>query len=373
MVAVATPADSVHAVAHKVTGESLECTFPADSKISDIKLHIATTWKVPPACQKIILGLRILGDMELLSAYCTNHSPVVHVTMLVSLDGVMYDLEHHFLERRLAGLKVLEDLGVQGGEAAIAAVTLQLSNIHSGIRRAALQTMPKVVTQGDQSVIKALSALLADDVVDVRCTALQALAEVAQPGDDLVLHEVCMCLQDAEFSVRSMALEVLGQVAVKGDTEALEAARACFADKHPTVRRNALKAMAAVAEPGDRRTIDTAIQMLKNQSSSVKCSAMDALVKIAVRGDESAVQAVCSCLNDAHQSVRFMAARVLPKLTDADDPRGRAAATLAMQKKETAEETAARLAELEAKYYKTMTKISERVTNSAVINWMNET
>lgn len=361
---------TVHIVVYKVAGGSVEVRLDSYGMVSDLKMRIAEILKVPPACQKMIVGGLILNDADLVSTYYHTSNPVLVVTLIITLDEVTKSLEHFDHERREKALLVLADLGLQGGLSSMTAVIGHLQDIHSSIRRAALHALPKVVPKGNVSAIQALKPLLLDPVVCVRCKALETYAKLALtvPGDALVPEELRTCLHDNEFVVRSAALETLGRLASKGHSESLQLATECLRDTHASVRRAAVKVLTAVAERGDEQTIETVISLIERSSSGLKCAAMEALAAIAEKGDERAVLLICGFLQDQQGLVRLTAAKVLTKIAAAGDARVLSLQTAGLQQTLTIADAVSRRIELEQRYYRTMSKISEGVSDQT-INW----
>jgi len=362
--------DTLHIVVYKVAGGSVEVRLDSQSTVFDMKTRMAEILKVPPSCQKLIVGGTILNDCDFASTHFQTSSPTLFVTLVISLDEVTPSLEHFDHARREKALQVLADLGLQGGLASMTAVTLHLQDIHSGIRKAALQSLPKVVLKGDAFAIEALKPLLLDPVVCVRCKALETFAILALTvaGDALVPEELRICLQDNEFVVRSAALQTLGRVASKGHCESLQLATECLRDKHVSVRRAAVKVLAAVAERGDEHTIETVIALIERSSSGLKCAAMEALAAIVEKGDERAVLLIYGFLQDQQGLVRLTAAKVLTHIAAAGDIRVLVPQTAGQQQTLTLADAESRRAELEARYYRTMSMISEGVSGQA-IDW----
>ncbi|CAE8612964.1 unnamed protein product, partial [Polarella glacialis] len=359
------PAMQITARVHSVAGDILELELDEAGQIfsaADLKERVAAAWHVPPSCQKLMVGTSVLTDVSCLSDFYQAEEPVLSVTMVVSLDDVMRDLEHNAAERRQSALEVLVALGPRGGEVAIAAVQGSLENMQSGMRRAALQALVRMLRKDDDRAISAARRLLAEPSVDSRCAALVALAAASERGNARSLEVVRPALRDPEPAVRVAALQSVAALATKGDEGVIDLVCRCLLDPSVVVRRATLQTILVVCDKGDRTAKGCLLGLLQSPSSDVRRAALQALGSIALRGDEEIVLAVLACRDvDPHAGVRRTAVQVLSTVSCEGDSRLGDVACQAPVRQD--HET------LKARYYKIMEDVSERVTRAPALRW----
>ena len=247
--------------------------------VFDLKRMIAQYWRVPPRCQKLIMGKQILLDSQQLSGHCPLDGTALELVMFVSLEEVLHDLSAVVngwtgVHLRTEALETLVELQVKGDENVISAVSAQLEQCNP-LRQAAVAALSAVAEKGDERATAEVTMRLECHCDGV--TMRQALAQVAEKGNERAIAEVAMRLEHRDDGVRRAAVEALAQVAEKGNERAIAAVTSRLEHRDDGVRRAAVEALAQVAEKGNERAIAGVTTCLEDRGANVRRAAVEAL------------------------------------------------------------------------------------------------
>merc|ERR1739848_507179 len=67
----------------KVSGQELDIEMLPQNTVRDVKRTVAQHWHFPPEHQKLVIGAKVLGDSEKLTAYCSAISEMLQITLVV--------------------------------------------------------------------------------------------------------------------------------------------------------------------------------------------------------------------------------------------------------------------------------------------------
>ncbi|CAE8593485.1 unnamed protein product [Polarella glacialis] len=295
-------------------------------------------WHIPPAFQRLMLGIIVLDNPEQsLASYIEVGESVLSLTLVISFDSVLQDLESGVGPR-------LASLGRRGGDKSVAAVCRGLEATAScsenyrmtvrdsddgvrrepgGNRRTAVNVLHAVAEKeewGDLFAISEVVGRLQHGIPAVRCAAAEALATVVEMGDAAAVAEVMKLVEHPEDGVRGTAIQALLSITERGDPNVTFALRAFLEHKDVSVRCAALEALALVVQQGDTACSASASALLDDPDQLVRCRAVHALAFASKTGDASAICTVQVCLTDPDELVRCAAVEALAFIAEKDDP-----------------------------------------------------
>ncbi|CAE8705200.1 unnamed protein product [Polarella glacialis] len=282
---------------------------------------VAIRWHIPPAFQRLMLGIIVLDNPEQsLASYIEVGESVLSLTLVISFDSVLQDLESGVGPRQVEALQELASLGRRGGDKSVAAVCRGLEDSDDGVRRTAVNVLHAVAEKGDLFAISEVVGRLQHGTPAVRCAAAEALATVVEMGDAAAVAEVMKLVEHPEDGVRGTAIQALLSITERGDPNVTFALRAFLEHKDVSVRCAALEALALVVQQGDTACSASARALLDDPDQLVRCRAVHALAFASKTGDASAICAVQVCLTDPDELVRCAAVEALAFIAEKDDP-----------------------------------------------------
>mmetsp|Transcript_11613 Transcript_11613/g.34435 ORF Transcript_11613/g.34435 Transcript_11613/m.34435 type:complete len:275 (-) Transcript_11613:32-856(-) len=265
----------IHVVLRSIAGECLELDVDHDADVWTLKERVQESWQIPPLCQELVAGDTVLLNDRRANSYLLADDQPLSLTMLISLDRAQRGLESNCFLLQLDGLRILAELGLKGGEGAIA--LLSEPRWGWGVRYQAVRTLAKVAERGNVRAMAALNAFLEDACREVRVVAIEALAQVAIIGDAWAIAAATDRLEDRSQDVQDAAFKVLAQVCERGDERVIAAVSARLHSEDPAVRYRAVKALSQLAKKGDQHAICAASIQLEDRNSLVRKAADEAL------------------------------------------------------------------------------------------------
>jgi len=292
----ATPA-SIQVSLQGISGNHVQLEAAPDSTVGELKDRVASLVRIPSVCQKLVQGVTLLADGDLLGSVCHPKTLVLEATIVISLDAVVADLERckkgkHGLWRRIRGLETLKQLGRNGGEYAITSVMKCLDNDDELVRNAALDALPSVAHPGDQNAINAAAMSLEDPDTAVRKQSVQALVAMASDHRGDGLAAVRPRFSHPQASVRIAAIEASSKLFERGDESAVSEITALLSDGDGDVRACASDALARLVGLGNSRAVAALAACLDDDEQQVRCAALEALEVLARGGNATAAKAL---------------------------------------------------------------------------------
>lgn len=302
-----------------LNGKLLDLEMDADSIVLDLKAAIAKEWDIPPSCQQLVHEMCLPEGKHLRSV--SSVSPwadirTLSVTLVVSVDALLKDLECKNQRRRLSSLKSLAALGSKGFADVVISLVKRLDDADLKLGSAAAEFLS--IMKHDAKALKSIQACLRDPSPALRANALRVLALLVDALDSDVASDIRGCLRDTEAPVRAAAIHALAKLSVKDDPVALEAVLACFGDEDSKVRTVAAKKIRELAQDEDPRAMSALIDSLEDADCNVRHSAAATLPQLAKVDSAYAVSAVSQLLYHADVGVRVIAVRLLPQLRQSD-------------------------------------------------------
>lgn len=177
----------------------------------EIKNQVAARWQIPPECQELCLGTKVLADREPITAG-TCDGLGFSLTLIVSMDKAYRRLEDKSAKVRQRAVQALAHAVQRGDEVAIGAVGLLLEDPSAVVRGTVVKVFSRVPRgeAADAAVLVVCPHLESRDP-DVRRAAVEALAHVASEHHG-VEPALRARVEDTNSHVRLAATEVLARL-----------------------------------------------------------------------------------------------------------------------------------------------------------------
>lgn len=280
-------------------GDQFDLDVEPPFTVASLKERVRELWQIPPVCQMIVADARTLGDSEEISDCCAADGEAVPLTMLISVDTLLCDLEsrHASSAQKAAALRDLAQLGVRGGERALTSAARHLHDQCAEVRTAALWVLRAVAARGRADAIQAALLALSDASYTVRAEALRVLSEVAERGDSRAMDAAADLLRHEGPDFMISAMEALKTVAETGEVGGIADVIARF-EKKCSYEGTALEALGILTEKGSTRAGAKVVTLLLcSMSSRAQGMALERLVTLMNNGDVGAAMSVIACLD----------------------------------------------------------------------------
>lgn len=319
-VLAAVPEPCLHVRVAALTGEVLELRLHDGATVAELKQAVLSKWKLPAACQQILQD-GCLQDSHRLKSLKTSRQPLtdersLELTLVISVEAVLRELQSPSARRRLHALKALSALGRRGGRPAVVAVVCRLNDPDELVRAAALEFLD--ASRHDDIASTAVRRCLYEGDAALRANALRALSELGADAGEQVASDIAACFSDPDGEVRACAVSALTRLPGRRDSNTAAAVHACLVDGDCRVRRAALRALGELQQPS--APLLAMIARLGDAEPTVRSMAVQVISQQAPRGDARAIAAVEALLVHVDAGVRVAAVQVLPQLSEGGDP-----------------------------------------------------
>jgi len=170
--------------------------------IADVKKKIESMTQIPPQCQKLMMGARVVDDAEQLVAQIHTGDTEVRMMLMFSLDRLTRQLEHRDPETRIDAVTMLAQLREVGGEYARAAVVGRLQDKHEEVRRRAVDALVEAAEAGDEEAGVALQTSLAQGLGHTVCQQLLATSVAAMDRRQVVVRTESLLTENSPVQRR---------------------------------------------------------------------------------------------------------------------------------------------------------------------------
>ena len=202
-----------------LSGKRMELEAKPHTTVRDLKKQVADHWNIPAIFQRWCVGMKVLGDLELLTDQDQCGAKAIEVTVAMSLDEV----DSASLDARLEAVRRLSELGPISQDAGLTAAIGRLEDEDSAVRRAALWALEVHAKKGDNRVIDAGIARLEDPEPGVRISAVDMLRVVVDTSNERVIAAVKLQLDHPAWGLRVAAVQTLSVLASKADEHIIAA------------------------------------------------------------------------------------------------------------------------------------------------------
>jgi len=271
----------IHIAIRSMAGEVIEVELEPERQVHHIKQHVMSEWHLPGECQKLVHGARLLLDSERVMLLCTDKNQYVELTLVISVDVYVRDLNSRISLMRRTALDILGELRSRGGSAAVNAVTTCLEDEDWCVRCAAVRALIKLSKKGDAHTLAALSARLEDANSVVKRVVLEGLAQLADKIEQIPIRVLRSCLEDEKWQVRIAAIEAFAQLEDKGDAQTITALKARLEDDKLQVRTAAEGVINQLTQKGDQNIIIALPTCLEDHNGEVCKKAETAFFHVA--------------------------------------------------------------------------------------------
>lgn len=246
----------IHVTLLNIAGDQREIQVGPSSRAADLKTVVWALWHVPPECQTLVVGMEVVDFSERLADRCRDGAGALVVTVLVSVDHVIQDLERTEVVARsfremmeeskmIPALRVLAQLGPKCCDIALTPITLCLQSCSGRVAMQALETLRQVAGRGNERAVDAVAALLEDppEDADAAVAAVETLGALSMPGDGRAIAALVAQLVSKNAHIRLAAVQALNTVAEEGDEYSIDALSLRLDDQDDAVRRAATRAL----------------------------------------------------------------------------------------------------------------------------------
>ena len=192
------------------------------------------------------------------------------LTMVVSLDAVLSQLQTRNKRQQCKALKTLAMLGFTGGMPAVNVAIDCFEERSSRVHKSAVHALTQLgVRTGSDDyhadrIVAQMGYRLSHQKTDVRLSAISVLSNIARKIDESVSLRLCECMsQDASTFVRSAASDALKHIVEKDNVNIVTALLGHLQHRNAWVRIHALSVLPMACCRSDERVISVVVKQLE--------------------------------------------------------------------------------------------------------------
>lgn len=292
--------------------------------VYDLKEQVFREWNVPPVCQVILCGTKMLENNQ-----CLRNLPEINagasmlsVTMTVSLVKV-YDIlqdRNASNDSREASLLVLGKMAHKNDERAVGVLRVFVDAPAVQVRRAAVIASAHFFGKEDEYTTKNTLSIAANDDSYVAEAAIQVLPMLVEKGDARAIKVILTQIVSGGDQLQEAAASTLSLLVHDRDEKTIQSVIQIWEDPgcyH--VRACVVTVLASLVAPHDARAFNVACKALygsyASDDNTARCladAAMRAWVHLGKNGNSAAVKQIQSCMEDLDAPAGVMASAVMP-------------------------------------------------------------